>query len=80
MEELNSVLGTLTFVPTSNAAKNRRRGDLCFKNVFMKEEEEEEERKEKKAREFVRRAGTALYTARVALIMNQLYMFVYVCM
>jgi hypothetical protein len=52
LEELNSVLGTLTFVPTSNAAKNRRRGDLCFKNVFMKEEEEEEERKEKKAREF----------------------------
>ena len=52
MEELNSVLGTLTFVPTSNAAKNRRRGDLCFKNVFMKEEEEEEERKEKKKREF----------------------------
>ena len=51
MEELNLVLGTLTFVPTSNAAKNRRRGDLCFKNVFMKEEEEEE-RKEKKAREF----------------------------
>tara|TARA_B110000444_G_C18715918_1_gene536036 strand:+ start:555 stop:746 length:192 start_codon:yes stop_codon:yes gene_type:complete len=51
LEELNSVLGTLTFVPTSNAAKNRRRGDLCFKNVFMKEEEEEE-RKEKKAREF----------------------------
>jgi len=50
LEELNSVLGTLTFVPTSNAAKNRRRGDLCFKNVFMKEEEEE--RKEKKAREF----------------------------
>ena len=52
LEELNSVLGTLTFVPTSNAAKNRRRGDLCFKNVFMKEEEEEEERKEKKKREF----------------------------
>ena len=51
LQELNSVLGTLTFVPTSNAAKNRRRGDLCFKNVFMKEEEEEEERKEKK-REF----------------------------
>jgi hypothetical protein len=44
------------------------------------EEEEEEERKEKKAREFARRAGTALCTARVALIMNQLYMFVYVCM
>jgi len=42
----------------------------------MKEEEEEEERKEKKKREFARRAGTVLCTARVTLIMNQ---FVYVC-
>jgi len=41
-------------------------------------EEEEEERKEKKKREFARRAGTVLCTARVTLIMNQLYMFVYV--
>jgi hypothetical protein len=45
---------------------------------MKEEEEEEEERKEKKAREFARRAGTALYTARVTLLMNQLYMFVYV--
>jgi len=51
----------------------------------MKEEEEEEERKEKKKREKRRRreslherAGTALHTARVTLLMNQLYMFVYV--
>jgi hypothetical protein len=43
---------------------------------MKEEEEEEEERKEKKKREFARRAGTVLCTARVTLIMNQ---FVYVC-
>ena len=78
LEELNSVLGTLTFVPTSNAAKNRRRGDLCFKNVFMKEEKKKKREKRRRRESLHERAGTVLHTARVTLLMNQLYMFVYV--